>query len=437
MCAWRQPTTMELSWDDKIGRGAFADIWLARDILDRRIAVKFFNDADPSRVEQNALAHAQALVRVEHSAVVRVFAVEKQRHPEKDVDSLAILMEFVDGPPLSQAGEITDLGRVRGLADNVTDALTAIHDAGLVHGDLHDGNILIGRTGAKVADILYTHSLAEVGSLSAQRSRADDLRALAGIIRSLLSKTGCDAPRLTEAYFHASNTASTAKDVRACFASLLGGAPFAVGDVPSAQAMAATAAGTAFARSARPVVQEREPFAGRALALIAKLQSKAVPLSECVAETLTLAIAVKDEALRSLCEQEIIGYPQQGTGGPITDPRGLPKYRALQFYVAVDMELNMDYFESGEAAIAWLQRNPRQAVPLTVFFPRPIAQIERDAASATLKNVLAIRMKAGALIADTNIPEAPVYCYAKSSALSDLVEGLRARLTSDLVRITR
>jgi hypothetical protein len=46
-------------------------------------------------------------------------------------------------------------------------------------------------------------------------------------------------------------------------------------------------------------------------------------------------------------------------------------------------------------------------------------------------------MRAGALIPDTNIPNAPVYCYAKSSALSDLLEGLRALLTSKLLQMTK
>ena len=90
---------MELEFDSKLGRGAFADVWLARDSLGRKVAVKFFNDTTPSQAEQNALNHAKALARVEHPAVVRILALERQPHPESNVECLAIVMEcFRDEP---------------------------------------------------------------------------------------------------------------------------------------------------------------------------------------------------------------------------------------------------------------------------------------------------------------------------------------------------
>src|SRR4051812_217320 len=92
---------MELEYDSKLGRGAFAEVWLARDALGRRVAVKFFKDADPSLLEQNALDHAKALARVCHAAVVQVLSLEKQPHPESGDVRLSIVMEFVEGPSLS------------------------------------------------------------------------------------------------------------------------------------------------------------------------------------------------------------------------------------------------------------------------------------------------------------------------------------------------
>jgi 5-methylthioribose kinase len=41
-----------------------------------------------------------------------------------------------------------------------------------VHGDLHEANIVVTPTGAKVIDILYTHSLAEVGTARANKRKS-------------------------------------------------------------------------------------------------------------------------------------------------------------------------------------------------------------------------------------------------------------------------
>ena len=155
---------MDLFGDSQIGRGAFGNVWGATDRLGRRLAVKFFSDTTPSQAEQNALDHARALTRVDHRAVVKVFAVETQIHPDSGKEPLAIVMEYVDGTTLSRLDNSLELPSAIRTATDIT--VQAIHDAGLVHGDLHDANVLVTEFGAKVIDILYTGTLASVGTRS-------------------------------------------------------------------------------------------------------------------------------------------------------------------------------------------------------------------------------------------------------------------------------
>lgn len=212
---------MELKYQERIGQGAFGDVWLATDTLGRSVAVKFFNDASPTQAEQSAIAHAKALVRVDSAAVVRVYAVERQRNPETRAICLAIVMEYVPGPSLQKYTSRLSTQHARTVIRDISTAVEAIHSAGLVHGDLHAGNVVITSSGAKVVDIFYSHSLAEVGARTAAQTRDDDLRCLAGVLRQVAEKSVADRRSLAEAYFQATTSTTSARNIEELFAALL------------------------------------------------------------------------------------------------------------------------------------------------------------------------------------------------------------------------
>ncbi|MEO3872326.1 serine/threonine-protein kinase [Nonomuraea sp. B12E4] len=72
-----------------------------------------------------------------------------------------VVSEYVDGPSLAETGGALDGVALYRLAAGTITALVAIHQAGLVHGDIRPGNVLLGPDGPRVVGAGLERALAE------------------------------------------------------------------------------------------------------------------------------------------------------------------------------------------------------------------------------------------------------------------------------------
>lgn len=139
----------------RLGTGGMSTVVLAEDtVLSRRVALKMLaehlaGDEDfVTRFRHEALAVA----RLQHPKIVQVFDSgfdsQSRRH--------FIVMEYVDGTPLSQMienGQKIDPQQAVSIAADACDALECAHRAGIVHRDVKPANLIIARDGvAKLTD---------------------------------------------------------------------------------------------------------------------------------------------------------------------------------------------------------------------------------------------------------------------------------------------
>ena len=127
---------------DALGEGASGLVFKARDLrLNRLVAIKALGESSQGEPLADALQEAQHLARVNHPGVAAVYAVSESSNPP------FIIMEFVDGLPITEALANQPLGQQLEAFRQTLQAASELHRRGIVHRDLKPANVLVDRQG--------------------------------------------------------------------------------------------------------------------------------------------------------------------------------------------------------------------------------------------------------------------------------------------------
>jgi hypothetical protein len=135
----------------RLGQGGMGTVYLGRIGAGPWLAIKVIRDEYASDEDFRGRFRREA----ENARRVARFCTASVVDADPDGDPPYLVTEYVEGPTLSKA--VATNGPLRSadleqLAVNVATALTAIHNAGIVHRDLTPANVLLSPVGPKVID---------------------------------------------------------------------------------------------------------------------------------------------------------------------------------------------------------------------------------------------------------------------------------------------
>src|SRR5688572_3710547 len=135
----------------KLGAGGMGEVWKAEDTrLGRTVAIKILPHAIAT--DAHAIARmkreARMAAQLYHPHIATIHAFEEVG------DQLFIVMEYVDGEPLTQLirrGPIAEADVCR-IGRSIADALAEAHEKGIVHRDIKPDNAIVNGPRVKVLD---------------------------------------------------------------------------------------------------------------------------------------------------------------------------------------------------------------------------------------------------------------------------------------------
>lgn len=133
----------------KVGQGAAGEVFQAIDtILDRPVAVKFLNkEYAAESTNEERWREARLIGQLNHPNIAQIYHIGEQEGLR------FIVMEWVEGLPLTEAWLEKTVQQRLGIYLQVLDAIAAAHRRGIVHRDIKPSNILVNSSSqVKVLD---------------------------------------------------------------------------------------------------------------------------------------------------------------------------------------------------------------------------------------------------------------------------------------------
>lgn len=182
----RQPVEVPATDDEP------ADFWRADDeTLERPVAIRLLPAGGQRGKAATApfLAAAGRAARLGHPGLARVYdagvTTLPSRRSGRPTDIAYVVTEWVDAPPLADllaAGPLPPPAATA-LALQAAEALAALHDAGLTHGRVHPGNLLVDGDRARLTDAVVATALHDW----ADADPAEDVRDLCAVLYAMLT----------------------------------------------------------------------------------------------------------------------------------------------------------------------------------------------------------------------------------------------------------
>ena len=167
--------------------------------------------------------------------------------------------------------------------------------------------------------------------------------------------------------------------------------------------------------------------------LLSKIQSRTIPLSQCIAEALGIAQKVKNDSLERFCRNELTGWDQKKLD---EYPNEKPAYRLIEVFISPFAKINLQCFELRENAsnvFDYMRKDSKHFSLLKTLVPESVSQIESKRPANPQKEIMTTTTRQKYIVPESKTPDAPVFEYARANSYMNVLESIRVELTRRLL----
>lgn len=169
-------------------------------------------------------------------------------------------------------------------------------------------------------------------------------------------------------------------------------------------------------------------------ALLTKLHSNSISLSQCLAECFSLAIRLRNKPFEDFCRQELEGWSLSGTS--FRRGQEHPEHRTAKGYISY-AQVNLSYMGWRHISDVFEHMDEDEHFQtVKVFVPFPISDVEALAEKhARQEGVIIEQERAGKILRNAANPDAIVYRYWPSNTYEKVIRAIRNEVNSRLLKL--
>lgn len=164
--------------------------------------------------------------------------------------------------------------------------------------------------------------------------------------------------------------------------------------------------------------------------ILKKVYSAEVPLSQLLAETMTIAHQIGDSDLADFCKKELLGYEK--------DDVSSPEWRAVQAYCSATAKLNpqhIGYAGNISAAFDDMASDKENFFQRKIHIMCPVPELERRPPTDPRIHISTLELRIGDFVKDAQNPDTPITAYFRADTYSILITAIKAELTKRLLKL--
>ena len=167
--------------------------------------------------------------------------------------------------------------------------------------------------------------------------------------------------------------------------------------------------------------------------LIANVQSRSIPLAQCVADAMRIAKKANDEDLEQFCRRELTGWSQVEKAGP--PDRRAPHRQVEAFISAVEINVGSPAWANAGQMFDYMRNDKENFRPTKMLISQPLSQLEAVGPVDPSKAIVKMSVPARSLLPTVSpeIANSEVFIYIRADSYSRVLEAIRVELTTRLV----